>query len=225
MSARSRKTGPLLAPYHRRLLAHYGPLGWWPAESPFEVMVGAILTQNTAWRNVELALGNLRGEGLLSVEAIRALPRERLAALIRPAGYYNVKAKRLGNFVEALAGEFGGDLEAFFATPTDELRRRLLSINGIGKETADSILCYAADREVFVVDAYTRRILSRHGLTPAEIGYDELQRFCEAHLPRSLEVYNEFHAEIVHVGKDHCRPTPRCEGCPLEGLLPAKPRR
>ena len=203
----------------RALYRHYGPLGWWPGETPFEVMAGAILTQNTAWTNVEKAIANLKAAGKLSPQALHALRADDLARLIRPSGYFRVKARRLKNLTGALTRDFGGDLDALFALPTEKLRAWLLQINGVGKETADSILCYAAGHPVFVVDAYTRRVFHRHGLTPEDAGYDELQAYALSRLPRDIGLYNEFHAGIVHVGKDFCRPTPRCAGCPLEKHL------
>jgi endonuclease-3 related protein len=205
-----------LRAFHRALSEHYGPLGWWPGETPFEVMVGAVLTQNTAWTNVEQAISRLRDADALSLPAIDAMRQARLARLIRPAGYFNVKARRLKNLVQAVQRDFGGDLGRMFDTPTGPLRRWLLDVNGVGEETADSILCYAGGHAVLVVDTYTRRILSRHGLVSEDIGYAELQAFCTRRLPRALSTYNEFHAQLVYLAKDHCRPRPRCEGCPLE---------
>ncbi len=221
---KARKSGSLLS-FHERLSEHYGPLGWWPGETPFEVMVGAVLTQNTAWTNVEKAIANLKAERALSLEAIDQMPHGKLARLLRPSGYFRVKATRLKNLVRAVREKFGS-LPRMFKTPTDELRAWLLSVNGVGKETADSILCYAAEHPVFVVDAYTRRVYSRHGFLPPEADYDELQEFSLERLPRDLATYNEFHAQIVNVGKDFCRTRPKCEGCPLEPFLtPAQRRR
>jgi endonuclease-3 related protein len=208
-----------LRAFHRRLLRHYGPLDWWPGNTTFEVIVGAVLTQNTAWANVEKAIANLKRAGVLDLRSIQRLRAPRLAALIRPAGYFNVKARRLQNLVRAIAADWDGDLERMFATPTEELRSWLLAVNGVGNETADSILCYAGDHPVFVVDAYTRRILSRHGLVPQEIDYDALQEYCLRHLPRDVAIFNQFHAEVVYLGKDYCRKRPRCQGCPLEAFL------
>jgi endonuclease-3 related protein len=210
---------PTLRAFHRRLLRHYGPLGWWPGDTAFEVIVGAVLTQNTAWANVEKAIANLKQAGVLELRSIQRLRAPRLAGLIRPAGYFNVKARRLQNLVRAITADWGGDLERMFAAPTEELRSWLLAVNGVGKETADSILCYAGEHPVFVVDAYTRRVLSRHGLVPQEIDYDALQEYCLRHLPQDLALFNQLHAEIVYLGKDYCRKRPRCEGCPLEEFL------
>lgn len=218
-SSRSRPA-PLRAA-HRRLLARYGPLGWWPAETALEVCVGAVLTQNTAWGNVEKALANLRSAGLLGdARAMLALPEARLAALIRPAGYFRVKARRLRALLRWLVERGGGDPAVALGGETAALREDLLGVHGVGRETADSILLYAGGRPVFVVDAYTRRVVGRHGWSDGEAPYDDLRAFFERGLPRDEALYNQFHAEIVAVGKDHCRPAPRCDGCPLEGLLP-----
>ncbi|MCB0221784.1 MAG: endonuclease III domain-containing protein [Chrysiogenetes bacterium] len=218
------KSTPLLR-YHRALSKHYGPLGWWPGETPLEVMVGAVLVQNTAWTNVEKAIANLKRERLLSLKKLHQISHDELAALIQPAGYFNLKSKRLKSLVGAVMDDWRGDLSRMFAAPTGELRAWLLGVHGVGKETADSILCYAAGHPVFVVDAYTRRILSRHALVDEEIGYDHLQDFCTGQLPQDLATYNEFHAQIVHVGKDYCRSKPRCEGCPLSPFFQTPPAR
>jgi endonuclease-3 related protein len=201
---------------HRRLAAHYGPQHWWPAESAFEVAVGAVLTQNTAWRNVEAAIANLKAAGVLSPGGLLALAPEELAGFIRPAGYYRLKERRLRNLLEML--EAAGGLEALAALPLPEARARLLAVNGVGPETADSILLYALDRPAFVVDAYTGRILARHGLAPERAAYRELQeRFTRA-FPPDAALYNELHALLVRLGARRCRRSrPRCEGCPLEG--------
>ncbi len=217
----SRGREPPLREAHRRLLRRYGPLGWWPAETPLEVCVGAVLTQNTAWTNVEKALVNLRAAGLLGdARAMLALPEARLAALLRPAGYFRVKARRLRALLRWLVERGGGDPAVALRGGTAELREALLRVHGVGRETADSILLYAGGRPVFVVDAYTRRVVGRHGWHDGEADYDELRAFFERRLPRGVPLLNQLHAEIVAVGKDHCRPRPRCEGCPLEGLLP-----
>ena len=202
--------------FYDALETHFGPQHWWPAETPFEVMVGAILTQNTNWRNVEKAIENIRRAGLLDPVALRSLPRERLAELIRPAGYYNVKAARLANLLSVLVDEYDGDLERFFDGGIDQLRQRLLSINGVGRETADSIILYAARKPTFVVDAYTYRVVLRHGLVFEDADYDQLKSLFEDHLPRDASLFNEYHGLIVRVGKEFCRKTPRCSGCPLD---------
>lgn len=209
-----RQEPPILAVY-RRLLRAFGPQGWWPGETPFEVMVGAVLTQNTNWRNVERAIAQLKAEGLMDARRMAGCPRERLAQLIRPAGCYNVKTRRLATFLQWLDGRGPDDLRA---KSTPELREELLSLNGIGRETADSILLYALDRRIFVVDAYARRVLSRHGWADARADYDDLRLLFESSLPRSIRVYNEYHALLVRLGKEFCRARARCEGCPLADL-------
>lgn len=202
---------------HAILFGHYGPSGWWPGESPFEVMVGAVLTQNTAWTNVEKAIANLRAASLMDVEAIHRASHEVLARHLRPSGYYNVKARRLKNLVGMVADRFAGSLDRLFALDAQDLRSTLLEVNGIGKETADSICCYAAGKLVFVVDAYTRRILARHGAIDGDAGYDDMQAIFEDSLRPDLDVYRDLHAHLVFIGKDYCRSSnPRCAGCPLE---------
>ena len=203
---------------YRILFDHYGPREWWPAETPFEVVVGAILTQNTAWRNVEKAITNLKQLGPLTPEALFRLPEETLAEAIRPSGYYRKKGKRLRNFLGMLSDRFECRLDALFDLPTETLREELLALSGIGPETADSILLYAAGRPVFVIDTYTIRILSRHELLPEETSYAEAQQWVTDHLPEDVQLFNEFHALLVNVGKDFCSPRPKCSGCPLEGF-------
>ncbi|MCC7343340.1 MAG: endonuclease III domain-containing protein [Deltaproteobacteria bacterium] len=212
------KSKKILAEMFQRLLDRFGPQHWWPGETPFEVMVGAVLTQNTSWKNVEKALENLKREGLLSLPALLGLSDAALAEQIRPAGYFNVKTRRLKAFLEFLSARYGGDVERMRARPTERLREELLAVKGIGKETADSILLYALGHTIFVVDAYTYRVFTRHYLAPEEAGYDELQELATDHVPAEAEHYNEFHALLVSVGKEFCGPRPRCEGCPLEGL-------
>lgn len=201
-----------------RLRAAFGPQHWWPGETPFEVLVGAVLTQNTNWGNVERAISNLKDRGLLSLEALRALPRQELAELIRPAGYYNLKAGRLMNLLDLLSLRFGGDLEALWRLPLPQARAALLSSKGVGPETADSILLYAGNLPSFVVDAYTFRVLGRHGLAEPGLDYHGLRaRFMDS-LPPDPALYNEYHALLVRLGKHHCKKAaPRCAGCPLEG--------
>lgn len=208
---------------HRRLqaffaaaFAHFGPLDWWPGETRFEICVGAILTQNTAWTNVEKAIANLKRERLLSVRGMERAGRERLAEAIRPAGYYNQKSERLLKFCRHIMTTHGGSLKRMLSQPLPKLRAELLAFKGIGPETADSMILYAADQPIFVVDAYTRRILSRMGLVDEDVDYDELQDFFHRYLPPDTEHYGEFHAQIVYVGKEFCRKTrPRCETCPV----------
>jgi endonuclease III related protein len=196
---------------------------WWPARTPFEVIVGAILTQSTAWTNVERAITNLRGARLLSPTAMGRVSFARLASLVRPSGYFRQKAKKLKAFVEFLETNFGGSLKRTFQTPTVELRERLLAVHGIGRETADSILLYAGGHPIFVVDAYTHRILGRHELVAdRKPDYERVRAFVEASIPRDPVLFNEFHALIVNTGKNWCRKSaPRCEGCPLREFLPA----
>ena len=205
---------------HEVLSGHYGPSGWWPGETPFEVMVGAVLTQNTAWTNVEKAIANLKAAALMDVESIHATPPERLAVHLRPSGYYNIKARRLKNLVDMVVDSFAGSLERLFALGAHELRGALLEVSGIGKETADSICCYAAGKAVFVVDAYTKRILARHGIVDGDAGYDDMQALFEKSLSPDLGVYKDLHAHLVFIGKDYCRSkNPRCDECPLKDRI------
>ena len=201
---------------YQALLAHFGRQGWWPGESGFEMMTGAVLTQNTNWTNVEKAIANLKKHDRLNPAAIDQMKPEELANLIRPAGYYNIKAKRLKNLVRWFCQEYQGAIELLQGLSVARLREELLSINGIGPETADSIILYALEKTTFVVDTYTCRILVRHGFIEAECGYEEVKDFCENHLPFELELYNEFHALLVAVGKHHCKVQPQCSNCPLE---------
>ena len=202
---------------HDCLLDAFGPQHWWPGETPFEVMVGAVLTQNTAWRNVERAIASLKDGGLLSGRDILDMSHEELAARIRPAGYFNVKARRLRNLCDFLHDQGVLDDPRRLGLKADaaELRRRLLTVNGIGEETADSILLYALELPVFVIDAYTHRIFSRLGMIRGDETYAAIQVGFEHALPRDVELFNEYHALIVRLGKDVCRPRPRCAGCPL----------
>jgi endonuclease-3 related protein len=202
-----------------RLRDAYGPQHWWPGDSPFEVMVGAVLTQNTAWSNVERAISSLRAVGALSPELIVALPHERLAALIRPAGYFNVKARRLQSFCRFLV-ESGGE-PALADTPTETLRARLLAVHGIGPETADDILLYAFERPVFVIDAYTRRLFGRLGLASGHESYEELRTGVERAIGPDPASLNELHALIVHHAKVACAKVPRCAGCCLREICPS----
>lgn len=209
---------------YRRLRRRFGPRHWWPGDSPLEVIVGAILTQNTAWQNVTKAISNLKDASVLGIPELASIPEARLAQLIRPSGYFNQKARKLKGFVAWLMERHQGDLGSMFRTPLPRLRKELLALHGIGPETADSILLYAAGMKIFVVDAYTRRVFSRHGLIQEQASYDEIQAWFEARLPRSLPLYNDYHAQIVQVGKEYCRKTPLCRGCPLELLAGFPPR-
>ena len=238
----------LMAVY-RRLHAAHGPQHWWPGDSRFEIMVGAVLTQNTAWTNVERALRRLREEGVLNLDSIRRTPLPRLAQMIRTSGYFRQKAQRLKNFVSYLDARHGGSLERMFAQPTDQLREELLALNGVGPETADSILLYAGGHPVFVVDSYTRRIFERHGLITAKTRYEEIRHLVERAFQPSLpaawnqppasplagrrrhkfvirratsaaRAFDEFHALLVQSAKHHClKAQAHCTGCPLERFL------
>ncbi len=207
--------------YYVTLSTALGPMHWWPANSRFEMIVGAILTQSTAWTNVERAIENLRKARLLTVAAMERVPLARLQRLVRPSGYFRQKARKLKAFVGFLRKDFGGSLGPMFRTPTAELRERLLGVHGIGRETADSILLYAGSHPVFVVDAYTHRILERHGLVTGKPDYETAREYFESRLPHDAALYNEFHALIVNTGKNWCRKSaPRCGECPLANYLP-----
>jgi endonuclease-3 related protein len=197
------------------LLAAYGPQHWWPASTPFEVMVGAILTQNAAWSNVERAIANLKRARKLNPRAILALSVRELQRLIKPSGFFRVKAKRLRSFVDYFVTRYQGSIARMRREPLERLRSELLQVHGIGPETADSILLYAMDKPSFVIDAYTRRILERHGLTTRKAGYEDLRSMFENSLPHRVRLFNEYHALFVRLAKTHCRPKPRCDGCPL----------
>jgi len=205
---------------YQAMLDALGPRGWWPGRTRFEICVGAILTQNTAWRNVTKAISNLRDAKLLDPRAMHEISPEKLAALIVPSGYYNIKAKRLQNFTSMLMDEFGGSLNRLFSLPMMELRGKLLSVNGVGMETADSIILYAAKKPIFVVDAYTRRIGFRHGLFDDEADYETMRMFFTKRLPEDVALFNEYHALIVCVGNRYCSKEPNCGECPLRGYLP-----
>jgi endonuclease-3 related protein len=197
------------------LLERFGPAGWWPGETPFEVCVGAILVQNTAWTNAAMALAVLRSRGLLDFVALRRVSASQLEPLIRSSGYYRVKARRLRAFLGFLEARYGGRVEAMREERRFRLRAALLEVPGIGRETADSIVLYAAGLPLFVVDAYTRRVFARLGLVRGDEPYDTLQRFFMERLPPRAGVYNDFHAQIVVLGKDYCRARPLCGRCPL----------
>jgi len=194
-------------------MARYGPQHWWPAREPFEVIIGAILTQSTAWTNVEKAIDNLKKSGKLSPETLRRLPDEELAGLIHPCGYYNVKSRRLKSFVHWFGEEYGDDLHSLFAQDIDALRRQLLGIYGIGEETADSIILYAGNKPVFVIDAYTRRFMNRAELAPVADSYSAWQALFMDNLPADVHMFNEYHALLVRLGKEACRTRPLCREC------------
>jgi endonuclease-3 related protein len=203
---------------YARLRAARGHAGWWPGATPFEVCLGAILTQNTSWSNVDKALGALRKRGRLSYEALRQCGPARIAPMIRSSGTFNVKARRVAAFLAFLGREYGGRVQAMAAEDPQALRRKLLSVNGIGRETADSIALYAAGLPLFVVDAYTRRIFTRLGILTGDEDYDEIQRLFMDRLPQDPALYNDYHAQIVLHGKDVCRTAPRCGACVLQDV-------
>jgi endonuclease-3 related protein len=211
---------PILSQYFDALFRAHGKQHWWPGRTPFEIIVGAILVQNTNWVNAARAIANLRQAKLLTPSAIETVPRPKLARLIRSSGYFRQKARKLKAFVAFLRNEHRGSLAAMFRTSTETLREQLLAIHGIGRETADSILLYAGTRPVFVVDAYTRRILQRHGLAAGKESYEEIRGLFEKSLPNDPQLFNEFHALIVHTGKNFCRArAPLCSQCALRPLL------
>ena len=210
---------PPFAAVFRALLKHFGPQHWWPGRTRLEICIGAILTQNTAWINVEHAIRNLRRAHALNLAALHTAPLAQLAARIRPAGYFNVKARRLRAFTTLVMEQFGGKLEKLLTLPSAQLRATLLEVNGIGPETADSIVLYAAQQPVFVVDAYTRRFLHRHGWINAKATYDEIATLFTGCLPYDEKLFNEFHALIVALGKNYCRTRPLCDKCPLRQWL------
>ena len=213
------RTSERLQTFYTSMLSQLGPQHWWPAESPFEVMVGAILTQNTNWKNVERAITNLKDAGLLSFAALASLPTGLLAEYIRPAGYYNMKAARLANLLGHISERHEGQVDAFLGQEMMPLREELLSIKGVGPETADSILLYAANLPVFVVDTYTHRILMRHQVIGEESGYGELQELFMDNLTADAQFFNEYHALLVRVGNAYCKKkNPDCANCPLQGL-------
>jgi len=199
-------------------MAHYGPQYWWPAQESFEVIVGAILTQSAAWGNVEKAIASLKSARALSPKALRRLPLSKLAWLIHPCGYYNAKALKLKTFARWLGEYYNDDLGTLFASNTDLLRQQLLSLHGIGQETADSIILYAANKPIFVIDAYTRRIINRIGLAPESSSYAAYQALFMHNLPADAGLFNEYHALLVRLAKDVCRTRPLCQKCCLSGI-------
>jgi endonuclease-3 related protein len=207
-----------LVDIYQRLLDHFGPQHWWPAEEPFEVIIGAILTQSAAWGNVEKAIKNLRGAGALSSRALRKLSQAKLAELVYPCGYYNAKALKLKAFALWLGNHYHDDLNKLFALDAVELRHQLLSVNGVGPETADSIILYAAGKPVFVIDAYTRRIMGRLGLAPGRDSYAAYQALFTDNLPTDAKLFNEYHALLVCLGKNVCRRQPLCADCCLNDI-------
>ena len=220
MGIEDKDTAAALIDIYNRMFDSYGPQRWWPADGPFEVIVGAILTQSAAWTNVEQAISNLKGENALTPAALHDLPIERLAHLIRPSGYFNAKALKLKAFADRLHSGYNGDLGRLFAIDTATLRQELLSIHGVGEETADSILLYAALRPSFVIDTYTRRIISRLGLAPSMDSYGAFQALFAQNLPRDERLFNEYHALLVRHGKEVCRKNPDCPRCCLRSICP-----
>lgn len=208
----------ILQSLFKKAFDYYGPRHWWPGESPFEVMVGAILTQNTAWANVEKAIINLKRENVLTPKRLYQISPTQLAQWIRPAGYFRVKTKRLRSFLKFFLEKYQGNVSKMKKVDLPILREELLAVHGIGPETADSILLYALEKPIFVVDAYTKRILNRHYLSTEDADYEELQEFFMDHLKPDAPFYNEYHALLVHLGKDFCRTRPQCDRCPLKGF-------
>jgi endonuclease-3 related protein len=200
------------------LYERYGRQGWWPGDGRFEMIVGAILTQNTNWGNVEKAIGNLKRAGCLDARVLNEMEAGALAELIRSAGYYNVKAGRLKNLLRWLFDNYDGDLGRLEGLSATALREELLQIKGVGAETADSIVLYGFNKCVFVVDAYTCRVMGRHGLIEAGVGYEDVRDFFESNLAADVGLFNEYHALLVRVGKEYCKPRAKCQGCPLEAL-------
>lgn len=219
-----RASEKLFLEMYQAMLAALGPSNWWPAQSPFEVAVGAILTQNTNWKNVEKAITNLREHDLLTPKRLFGAAREDLERHIQPSGFFRQKTIKLQAFLDFLNAQAGLDFAALDRWETQKIRCLLLAVKGIGPETADSILLYALGRPVFVVDAYTARICHRHGLVPEDVGYEELQVMFTDHLPEDAALFNEYHALLVRVGKDWCRKkSPRCGECPLRNFSPVYP--
>jgi len=208
----------LLMNIYRKLYQAYGPRHWWPGETPFEVMVGAILTQNTSWGNVEKAIQRLKWKGVLSSEGIHQLRKSQLASLIKPSGYYRIKADRLKTFVNFLFENYNGNIKRMRKEEAETLRPKLLEVKGIGPETADSILLYGLEKPIFVVDAYTQRILSRHGVISERATYEEIQEVFMNHLSIDEKLFNEYHALLVHLGKTVCKKIPKCDQCPIKGI-------
>ncbi len=203
---------------YKLLFERFGHRNWWPANSPFEVCVGAILTQNTSWKNVEKAINNLKEADYLDVFRLYEISMDDFAAIIRPAGYFNIKSRRLKNFINHLVERHEGSLDKMFEASVEDLRVELLSINGVGRETADSMILYAACKPIFVIDVYTKRVLERHGLIDSDADYDDMQEIFHSCLASDVDLYNDFHAQFVAVGSNYCGRKPNCSGCPLEEL-------
>jgi endonuclease-3 related protein len=208
----------LLMKIYSNLYKAYGPRHWWPGETSFEVMVGAILTQNTSWKNVEKAIQRLKAKEVLNTDGIHQLKKSQLASLIKSSGYYRIKADRLKTFVNFLFENYDGNISKMREEKLETLRQKLIGVKGIGPETADSILLYGLRKPIFVVDAYTKRVLSRHGVVSERASYEEIQRLFMNHLPRNKRLFNEYHALLVHLGKRVCKKIPRCDICPLKSI-------
>ncbi len=203
---------------HQLLCSRFGPLNWWPGDTQFEIMVGAILTQNTAWTNVEKAIAAMKAADVMTPQAVLATDIRKLRRLVKSSGYYNQKADRLKIYSRFVMDGYDGKIDLMAREQTKLMRERLLALKGVGPETADSILLYALGKPVFVVDAYTRRIFSRLGYLPEDVDYQSTQEFFTKRLPVDVDLYNDYHAQIVYLGKDYCKPKPRCEECPLKSL-------
>lgn len=201
---------------YNKLYSFYGSQYWWPGDTPLEIAVGAILTQNTNWSNVEKAIKNLKDARVLNAKALHKLPDQRLSLLIRPAGYFNIKAKRLKAFIDFIMNNYNGSMKSMEKEDLESLRKKLLDIHGIGPETADSILLYALNKPVFVIDVYTRRVLSRHNIMDYNASYEEYQNLFHREVDEDIQMFSEYHALFVRVGKDYCKPKPLCEWCPLD---------
>ena len=219
MRKSSKESKKILYVIYKKLYRAFGPQHWWPGDTPFEISVGAILTQNTNWTNVEKAIQNLKRKNALSVRALHPMPVKVLAELIRPTGYFNIKARRLKSFVTFLKNNYRASMKKMGTMDSVSLRKELLLINGVGSETADSILLYALGKPVFVIDAYTKRVLSRHGIMNYKDPYDAFQELFHSSLKSDVQLFNEFHALFVRVGKTFCkRNNPLCEKCPLHSF-------
>lgn len=215
--------GQILTCIYEQIYNAFGPQNWWPGETPFEVIIGAILTQNTAWTNVQKAINNLKQQNLLEPERFKDIELERLAELIKPSGYYNQKAKKIKAFINFLFSNYDGNLNRLFENELYQLRHDLLQIKGIGPETADSIILYAGNKPIFVVDAYTHRFLLRHNLIEDKATYHQIQALFMDNLKNDVHLFNEFHALIVQLGKDICKKNPKCDVCPLKELTAIPP--
>ncbi|NQT75473.1 MAG: endonuclease III domain-containing protein [Candidatus Omnitrophica bacterium] len=219
MKKTKRGKAKALLKIYKLLYERFGPRHWWPGDTRLEIIIGAILTQNTAWANVEKAIANLKNARLLKVKGLSRVPKKRLAGLIRPAGYYNIKSQRIKNFLGFLNTAYGGDIKRMLSTETRRLRTELLEVKGIGPETADSILLYAGEKPAFVVDAYTKRIFSRHGFIQGDASYEAVQAIFLSNLPKDVRLFNEFHALIVELGKELCKSKkPLCNKCPIRRI-------